>query len=389
MRTETFNSFVREVYNSKNNSIPLHVPVFNGNEKQYVLNTIDSTFVSSVGKYVDQVESSLADYTNTSKAVAVVNGTAAIQVSLRLAGVKSDDEVLTQALTFVATANAIAYNNARPVFIDVDQDTMGMSPQALQSFLEEYGEKREEGVFNKKSGKRMAAILPMHTFGFMCRIKKIKEVCDEWGIPLIEDAAEALGSKSEGFSAGSFGLLGAFSFNGNKIITAGGGGIIVSNDLELGQKAKYLTTTAKKPHPYEYFHDELGYNYRMPNVNAALLLAQMEQLEEHRLAKAEVYNQYREFFTKTDIELMPIPDSTSQWNYWLMSVMLENRDQRDAFLKETNDQGVMTRPIWQLMYRLPMYSHCQRDNQINAEFLEERIVNIPSSVVLKKNEGGR
>ena len=379
MRTNSFNSFVRELYQSKDGIIPLHVPNFNGNEKEYLLDTVESTFVSSVGKYVDEVENFCSNYTGIKKTVAVVNGTAAIQVSLRLAGVKSGDEVITQALTFVATANAIAYQNANPVFIDVDQDTMGMSPNALASFLEEFGEKREDGVVNKKSGRRIAAILPMHTFGFMCRIIEIKRICEEWGIPLVEDAAEALGSKSKGSSAGSFGLLGAFSFNGNKIITAGGGGIIVTKDLDLGQEAKYLTTTAKKPHPFEYFHDKLGYNYRMPNINAALLLAQMEKLEEYRLAKAKVYEQYHEFFIKSDIDLMRIPKSTSQWNYWLMSVMFENREHRDTFLKESNEQGVMTRPIWQLMYRLPMYSHCQRDNQLNAEFLEERIVNIPSS----------
>jgi len=381
MSTDSFNTFVRDLYQSKEKFISLHAPVFNGNEKDYLIDALDSTFVSSVGKYVDDVEKFCANYTKTKKAVAVVNGTSAIQISLRLAGVKSSDEVITQALTFVATANAIAYQNANPVFIDVDRDTMGMSPQALQSFLEEFGEKREEGLFNKKSGNRIAAVLPMHTFGFMCRIIEIKKICDVWGIKLVEDAAEALGSKSEGSSAGSFGLLGAFSFNGNKIITAGGGGIIVSNDLDLGQQAKYLTTTAKKPHPYEYFHDELGYNFRMPNINAALLLAQMEKLEEYRSAKAKVYEQYQEFFCGTDsqMNLMPIPESTSQWNYWLMSVRLENREQRDAFLKETNEQGVMTRPIWQLMYRLPMYEHCQRDAQANAEFLEERIVNIPSS----------
>ena len=381
MKTNHFTSFVRELYQEPKEFIPLHVPVFRGREKEYVLDTIDSTFVSSVGKYVDDVESFCANYTMTNKGIAVVNGTAAIQVSLRLAGVNFGDEVVTQALTFVATANAIAYNNAHPVFVDVDLDTMGMSPDALRSFLEEYGEKCEDGVFNTKTGKRIAAVLPMHTFGFMCRISEIKDICKDWGIPLVEDAAEALGSKSEDQSAGSFGLLGAFSFNGNKIITSGGGGIIVSNDMDLGQKAKYLTTTSKKPHSYEYFHDELGYNFRMPNLNAALLLAQMEQLETHRLAKTNVYEQYHEYFSNVDneIQLMPIPESTSQWNYWLMSVKLENREHRDAFLKETNKQGVMTRPIWQLIYRLPMYDQCQRDSQINAEFLEERIVNIPSS----------
>lgn len=380
MANKDFIELVRDTYQTKG-FIPLHVPRFRGNEKRYLNETIDSTFVSSVGKYVDDVEKFCANYTDTNKAIAVVNGTAALQVALRLAGVKSDEEVVTQALTFVATANAIAYLYAHPVFVDVDQDTMGMSPIALKNFLEEYGDKREEGVYNKKTGKRISAILPMHTFGFMCRISEIQTICNEWGIPFVEDAAEALGSQSEGKSAGSFGLLGAFSFNGNKIITAGGGGIIVSNHTELGDQAKYLTTTAKKPHRYEYFHDELGYNFRMPNVNAALLLAQLEKLEDYRASKSLVYDKYQSFF-QTNIkgaELMPIPESTSQWNYWLMSVQLENREARDEFLNKTNSQGVMTRPIWQLMYKLPMYLDCQRDDQVNAEFLEDTIVNIPSS----------
>lgn len=383
MKTDTFNSFVRDLFQSKEKFVPLHAPVFNGNEKEYLLETIDSTFVSSVGKYVDQVESFLADYTKTPKGVAVVNGTAAIQVALRLIGVTPGDEVITQALTFVATANSIAYNGAKPVFVDVDKDTMGLSPRALETFLEEFGERRDQGVFNRKTGKRISAVLPMHTFGFMCRISEIQTICNEWGIPCVEDAAEALGSQSEGKSAGSFGSLGAFSFNGNKIITAGGGGVIVSNNIELGIKAKYLTTTAKRPHAFEYFHDELGYNFRMPNLNAALLLAQLEKLEEYRIAKSSVYREYQNFFKTNfeDAKLMPIPKTTSQWNFWLMSVQLENREARDAFLNETNSQGVMTRPIWQLMYKLPMYSDCQRDDQRNAQFLEDTIVNIPSSAI--------
>ena len=386
MKTDTFNSFVRDLYQSKDKFVPLHVPVFNGNEKEYLLETIDSTFVSSVGKFVDQVESFLADYTKTSKGVAVVNGTAAIQVALRLVGVSPGDEVITQALTFIATANSIAYNGAKPVFVDVDKDTMGLSPRALEAFLEEYGEKRDQGVYNRKTGKRISAVLPMHTFGFMCRISEIQTICNEWGIPCVEDAAEALGSQSEGKSAGSFGSLGAFSFNGNKIITAGGGGVIVSNDIELGIRAKHLTTTAKRPHSFQYFHDELGYNFRMPNVNAALLLAQLEKLEEYRIAKSSVYREYQNFFKTNfkDAQLMPIPETTSKWNYWLMSVQLENREARDAFLNATNSQGVMTRPIWQLMYKLPMYSDCQRDDQLNAESLEDTIVNIPSSAINEK-----
>jgi len=381
MRTERFNSFVRELYQTKQDFIPLHVPVFNGKEKEYLLETIDSTFVSSVGKFVDDVETFLAEYTQTAKGVAIVNGTAAIQVALRLVGVKSGDEVITQALTFVATANSITYNGAKPVFVDVNKDTMGMSPAALKSFLDEYGDKRDGGIYNRKTGRRISAVLPMHTYGFMCRISEILTICNDWGIPCVEDAAEALGSQSRGKSAGSFGSLGTFSFNGNKIITAGGGGVIVSNDMDLGLKAKYLTTTAKRPHAFEYFHDELGYNFRMPNINAALLLAQLEKLEDYRISKSLVFDKYQNFFDTSfkGAELMQIPESTSQWNYWLMSIQLENRDARDEFLKATNNEGVMTRPIWQLMYKLPMYSDCQRDDQVNAEFLEDTIINIPSS----------
>ena len=380
--TSDFIKFTRELYRQTKDFIPLHVPVFRGKEKQYLLDTIDSTFVSSVGAYVNKVEEFGAALTETKKAVAVVNGTAAMQVALRLAGVKEGEEVITQALTFVATANAITYNNAEPVFIDVDLDTMGMSANALRDFLAEFGEKREDGVYNKYSDKRIAAILPMHTFGFMCRIEEIKAISEAWGIPLVEDAAEALGSKSNGKSAGGFGQMGAFSFNGNKIITAGGGGLIVTNNEELGKEAKHLTTTAKQPHAYEYYHNALGYNFRMPNLNAALLLAQFEKLEEYRIAKSKLYSDYQSFFAAEEnkVDLIPIPETTSQWNYWLFSVRLESKTERDKFLNKTNNEGVMTRPIWQLMYRLPMYQNCQRDAQENAAYLEERIVNIPSSV---------
>jgi len=362
--------------------IPLHEPVFNGNEKEYLLDTIDSTFVSSVGAYVDRFEKDIAAFTGTSKATAVVNGTAAIQVALRMIGVTQGDEVITQALTFVATTNAITYNNAKPVFVDVDLDTMGMSAQALKLFLEEFGEKRENGCFNKSTGKRIAACLPMHTFGFMCRIDEIVDICKQWGIPVVEDAAEALGSLYKARSAGSFGEIAAFSFNGNKIITAGGGGVIVSYNKQWAEKAKYLTTTAKVPHKWEYIHDELGYNFRMPNINAALLCAQLEQFEKIKVSKKRLYEEYKEHFAKSSIKLKNIPRDTD-WNYWLMSVELENKEERDAFLSSTNSNGIMTRPIWQLMYKLPMYKESQRGEQKNAEYLEERIVNIPSSARIK------
>ncbi len=371
-------SFIKELFDS-NEFIPLHVPAFSGKEKEYVIQTIDSTFVSSVGAFVDKFEDKMIQISNTQKAVAVVNGTAGLQVALRLVGVSSGDEVITQALTFVATANAIAYNNAHPVFIDVDLDTMGLSPKAVEAFLAEFGEIRENGCYNKKTGRKIAACVPMHTFGFPVHLDELMAVCTKWNIPVVEDAAESLGSEYKGMPTGSFGQLGVFSFNGNKIVTCGGGGAIVTNDQTLGEKGKYLTTTAKIPHPYEYVHDELGYNYRMPNLNAALACAQLEQLDHFVANKRATALAYDAFFKTKGIKFKnENPDTKA--NYWLMCVELENKKDRELFLKETNENKVMTRPIWQLMFRLPMYADCQRDTQINALFLEERIVNIPSSV---------
>ena len=371
--------FIRDTFSSKDKFIPLHEPRFVGNEKKYLLDTIDSTFVSSVGAYVDKFESMMQNISQTQKAIAVVNGTSGIQVALRLVGVKAGDEVLTQALTFVATANAIVYNGAKPVFLDVDLDTMGLSPVSIQNFLEEYGEIREEGCYNKKTGNKIAACLPMHTFGFPVRIKELIRICEEWKIPVVEDAAESLGSEYKGQPTGSFGEVGVFSFNGNKIVTSGGGGAIVTNNTDLGIKAKYLTTTAKQPHAYEYVHDELGYNYRMPNLNAALACAQLEKLNWFLEKKRELAKSYKEFFEGTEVKFRTeLPETKA--NYWLMCVELENRKARDLFLKETNEAKVMTRPIWELMFRLPMYQDCLKDEQLNAKFLVDRIVNIPSSV---------
>lgn len=363
--------------------IPLHEPRFVGNERSYVTNAIDSTFVSSVGAYVNRIEEQLADYTKTAKATAVVNGTAALQVSLRIAGVKEEEEVLTQALTFVATANAISYNGASPVFIDVDLDTMGMSAKALELWLSEFGENREQGTFNKKTNKRIAACMPMHTFGFMCRISEVITICEKWGIPVVEDAAEALGSVYKNKPAGSWGIMGALSFNGNKLITAGGGGCIVSSERKWAERAKFLTTTAKRPHSYEYVHEEVGYNFRMPNLNAALLSAQIEQLDSFIEIKKRLYSDYIQCLEGTGLQLMPVPENQT-WNYWLFSILSNSEKERSELLEATNRAGIMTRPIWRLIYKLPMYSHCQRDGQSNAEFLEQRIVNVPSSVRINK-----
>lgn len=371
-------SFVRDQYKT-DQFIPLHEPRFRGNEKKYLLDTIDSTFVSSVGAYVDKFEEMMQKITGTSKAVALVNGTASLQVALRLAGVKSGDEVITQALTFIATANAIAYNNATPVFLDVDLDTMGLSPKAVATFLDEYGEIREDGCYNKLTGKRIAACMPMHTFGFPVHMDELLVICNKWQIPVVEDAAESLGSFYKGKHTGSMGLLGCFSFNGNKTVTCGGGGAIISNDVALGTHAKYLTTTAKRPHSYEFYHDEMGYNFRMPNLNAALACAQLESLNNYIEDKRNLALEYEKLFKDLDIKFRKETPNTKA-NYWLMCVELNNKTEREEFLKQTNEKGIMTRPIWTLMYRLPMYEHCQRDTQQNAEFLEERIVNIPSSV---------
>jgi len=371
-------SFIQNQYASTD-FIPLHEPKFVGNEKKYLIETIDSTFVSSVGAYVDQFEAMMTTLTKTKKSVAVVNGTAGIQVALRLVGVNAGDEVITQALTFVATANAIAYNGAAPIFLDVDLDTMGLSPNAVSQFLEENGELRDNFCFNKKTGKKISACLPMHTFGFPVHMDELVLICDKWHIPIVEDAAESLGSEYKGKPTGSIGEIGVFSFNGNKIVTSGGGGAIVTNNENLGIKGKYLTTTAKVNHPFEFYHNELGYNFRMPNLNAALACAQLEQLSVFLENKRLLAGEYNSFFEKSGIKFR-VETPNTKANYWLMCVELENQKERDLFLTETNAAKVMTRPIWQLMYRLPMYQNCQRDKQVNAQFLEERIVNIPSSV---------
>jgi perosamine synthetase len=373
--------FIKNQYDNKI-FIPLHEPRFLGNEKKYVIDTIDSTFVSSVGAYVDRFELMMSSISRTNKSIAVVNGTSALQVALRLVGVSVGDEVITQALTFIATVNAIIYNGAAPIFIDVDIDTMGLSPGAVNTFLEEFGEMRDGICYNKNTNKKIAACMPMHTFGFPVHLNKLLEVCNKWNIPLVEDAAEAIGSEYHSKPIGSFGKLGVFSFNGNKIVTSGGGGAIVTDDIELGIKAKHLTTTAKVAHPYEYVHDEIGYNYRMPNLNAALACAQLEQLNMFIDNKRILAQEYSSFFKSKGINFRTELPQTKA-NYWLMCVELENKSERESFLKETNANGVMTRPIWQLIFKSSLYSGFQKDEQINAMYLEDRIVNIPSSTIIR------
>lgn len=360
--------------------IPLHRPIFGGEETAYLSDCIDLNFVSSVGKRVTDFEERLADFTGARHAVATVNGTAALHAALVVAGVRPGDEVLTQALTFVATCNAVAYTGAEPVFVDVDADTMGLSPEAVRRFLETHAEVGESGAWiNRSTGRRIAACLPMHTFGHPVRVAELVAVCDEFGIPVVEDAAESLGSYVDGRHTGTFGRLGTLSFNGNKVITTGGGGMIVTDDDDLAAHARHLTTTAKAPHGYEFFHDELGYNYRLPNLNAALGCAQMERLPDILSAKREVARRYAEFF-KGRPEVFVSERVGTTANYWLNAIRLESKEARDTLLAYTNEREVMTRPIWRLMTELPMYRHCQRDDLTNSLWLEERIVNLPSSV---------
>ena len=358
--------------------IPLHEPSFFGNEKKYLNNVIDSGFVSSVGKYVNELEEKIEKINNSKKAIAVINGTSGLHTSLLLAGVNNGDDVITQALTFVATSNAIKYLNANPIYLDVDFDTMGLSPNSLSNFLNEYGDLRDDGCYNKISGNKISACLPMHTFGFMARIDMISKICKKWNIPVIEDSAEAFGSSYKGIKSGNFGLFSVFSFNGNKIITSGGGGIITTNKIKLGNIAKHVTTTAKKKHEWDYYHNMLGYNYRMPNVNAALALAQIENIDKLIESKSEVYKEYNYLLNKMGLRLKEIPNNT-KWNYWLMSIEFENEKEKNLFLKYSNKEKIFSRPIWELMFRLPMYKNSFRDSQNNAISLQKRIVNLPSS----------
>lgn len=372
--------FIRTRYKTEN-LISLHEPRFIGNEKKYLNDCIDTTYVSSVGKYVDLFEKNIALYTGAECAIVCVNGTQALYMALMLCGVKQDDEVITQSLTFIATANAIAYTGASPVFIDVDLETLGLSPMGVQNFLEEYGEIRDNGFcYNKNTGKRISACVPMHTFGHPAKIEALVAICNSYNIPVIEDAAESMGSTYKGKHTGTFGKIGILSFNGNKIITTGGGGMILTNDEAIGKQAKHLTTQAKIPHPWEFAHDAIGYNYRMPNINAALGVAQLENLDSFIQKKRELALAYKSFFEGKGINFFTEPQDCRS-NYWLNVIILENRQARDKFLEQTNAQKVMTRPIWKLMNKLPMFEHCTTDNLQNTLWLEDRVVNIPSSVI--------
>tara|TARA_B110000211_G_scaffold133702_1_gene153285 strand:- start:14168 stop:15322 length:1155 start_codon:yes stop_codon:yes gene_type:complete len=382
--TKQLVSFVKDLYQT-NEFIPLHAPTFSGNEQKYVSETISSTFVSSVGKFVDDFEKHIEIYTGTPKAVATVNGTAALHAALYMAGVKSNDIVITQALTFVATCNAVHHMGAEPAFVDVSPLSLGLCPKALSTFLEQHAVLTESGPIHKKTKQRFQAVVPMHTFGHPVELDELINVCNEWRIALVEDAAESLGSFYKGKHTGTLGDFAAISFNGNKIITTGGGGMVLCKSLESGLHTKHITTTAKVPHPYEFFHDEAGFNYRMPNLNAALGCAQMESLTVFVDNKRHLANLYLDFFKGSDFQFVTEP-SYAKSNYWLNAIICPNHSEREKILKQTNAEGVMTRPIWQLMHRLPMFKNALRGDLTHSEFIEAHLVNIPSSPV--ENLGG-
>lgn len=388
--------FIRSLYPGKE-TIPLHEPYFGGNEKKYVLDCIETNYVSSVGKYVDRFEGMIRDYTGAKYAIATVNGTAALHIALKLAGVQPGDLVITQPLTFVATCNAITYCGAEPVFVDIDAETLGMSPDSLESwlstntviednvcYLKEVHKLHELQYNNNKfveirGPRRISACVPMHTFGHPCKIDRIVDLCNHYHIPVVEDAAESIGSYYKGKHTGTFGKLGILSFNGNKTITTGGGGMILTDDDELGPLAKHITTTAKKPHPWKFEHDMIGYNYRLPNINAALGCAQMEILFDILKNKRETANRYQDFFNNLkNIEFISEP-SDSISNYWLNAIILKNEEERDKFLDFAYSQKVMCRPAWTLMNKLPMFVNCIYSTLNLANAIEKRLVNMPSS----------
>ena len=374
---DPFISFVREIYGNEN--VPLHRPLFSDEEENRVAKAIKSNFVSSAGQDIEVFEGEIANFTGARHAVATVNGTAALQVAMHVSNIGPGDEVITQAVSFVATANAISYCGAKPIFIDVDLDTLSMSPTALLDFLQNRVEINSGRAYNKNSGARIKACLPMHSFGQPARIAEISAICKQFNITLIEDCAESLGSFISDSHTGLFGRLAAISFNGNKIITTGGGGMIITNDDELAARAKHITTTAKCSHPYEYYHDELGFNYRMPNLNAALGLAQVAKLSDFLKIKRRLAISYQKFFQNTEFTFFWEREGVKS-NFWLNSVICGNLETRNSFLEETNAAGIVTRPLWKLLNTLPMYMACETDALENSKWLAERLVNIPSSV---------
>lgn len=380
MKPQLLINFIRDIYQS-NDFIPLHAPTFNGNEKKYVTETVDSTFVSSVGKFVDDFERKIENFTNTPRAVAAVNGTAALHTAMYMAGVRHGDLVITQALTFVATCNALYHMGAQPIFVDISPISLGLSPKAAEEYLQQYAELTDHGCIHKVTKQRIKAIVPMHTFGHPVELDELVLLCQKWQLVLVEDAAESLGSFYKGQHTGTIGKFGALSFNGNKIVTTGGGGMVLCADECAGKHTKHVTTTAKVPHPYEFFHDEPGFNYRMPNINAALGCAQMEALDNFLVKKRNLAEKYNTFFSNSDFIFVKEP-SYAKSNYWLNAIICPNIMTRDNLLNETNQSGVMTRPIWKLMHTLPMFSNSLCGDLQYSEYIEKHLINLPSTPIL-------
>jgi perosamine synthetase len=372
-------AFIKSLYPDEN-PVPLHAPRFIGNEKKYLTDCIDSTYVSYLGQYVGRFEQQIQEFTGARYAVAVVNGTAALHVALLLVGVNLGEEVITQPLTFVATANAISYCGALPVFVDVARSTLGLDPEKMDGFLRQHGTMKADGYcYNKATGRRFAACVPMHTFGHPVQIDEVVKICQKYRIPVVEDAAEALGSFYKDWHVGIFGDIGILSFNGNKPVTTGGGGMIITNNESFAKRAKHLTMTAKQPHPWEFIHDTVGFNYRMPNINAAVGCAQMEIFPQTLKNKRQTAVKYREFFHKVGIASIVEPEDAKS-NYWLNAFILGDRKERDSFLQFADSRGVQARPAWTLMNHLPMFRHCQHTDLETSQWFEDHLVNIPSSV---------
>lgn len=370
--------FIRSLYPSMD-PVLLHCPIFLGNEKKYLTECIDTKYVSYVGRFVTAMEDKIKEITGTKHAIATVNGTAALQMALIGCGVVNGEEVITQSLTFAATAAAIVHSGCVPAFVDVDKDTMSMSPDSLRSFLSNQTVRKDGKCINKVSGRTIGAVIPVHIFGHPARIREIISICEEYNLKVIEDAAESLGSYRDGRHMGTFGLAGILSFNGNKLVTTGGGGMVISDDEEIAQRIRFISTTAKRPHPWEFVHDEVGYNLRMPSVNAAIGFAQLEYFDKILSNKRELANIYYEYFNSLGIPTFMEPEGCSA-NYWLNAIILNNRSEREEFLKYANENRVQARPVWTLMYKMTPYKECPRTEMPIAEWFEDRVVNIPSSV---------
>ena len=375
-----FTKFVRDLYGSKE-LIPLHEPTLAKKEKNYLIDVIDSSFVSTIGKSVTEFEKKISSYTGIKHAVALVNGTAALHLALKVSNVKENSEVITQSLSFVATCNAIRYCNAHPVFLDIDKDKLTVEPETIKIFLHKFAEIRNDGFcWNKKSNRRISALLLVNTYGFPTDMLKIKKICSKYKIPVIEDCAESLGSFIRNNHCGINSDISTLSFNGNKIITTGGGGMILTNNSKIAKQAKHLSTTARISHKWKFAHDQIGYNYRMPNLNAALGLAQFQSLQKFLKSKRLIAKQYQEWGEKFGLCFVK-EDELSKANYWLNCLILKSKKERDSFIKFTQENGIMTRPTWTPMHRLKIYRDCFKDNLENTQWISDRLVNVPSSPI--------